>query len=94
MIDLVALHKMLKCEKNMGNFIASKPYKMCVDSLHRRGLTMNQISVHVSPCKNVASKRAVHPVLALEYLRWADYERYIGQLTKLVERDEKPANSE
>jgi len=93
-IDLVALHKKLGCKKNLGNFLNSTAYRQCVDALHRRGLMMTEIMVYVRPAKNTPSLRRVHPVVALEYLRWADYDRYIGQAFRLVAKNEDSADNE
>jgi len=82
MIDIAQLHRVSQHEGNMTNFLRSKPIQQAVAFLVDAGVDEASIMRVQKPARGSPGIIKVHPLLALEYLRWADYSAYAGQIVK------------
>ena len=87
MIDLIPLHKKIDCAKPLHNFLRSKTYTETSAALFNTGIPKDEIDHYTPATRGQPSQRKVHPVLALEYLRWADQRLYVRKVTKMMEAD-------
>lgn len=86
MIDLIPLHKKIHCAKPLHNFLRSKTYLETSAALFTTGIPKAEIEHYTPATRGQPSQRKVHPVLALEYLRWADPKLYVLKAAKLMEK--------
>ena len=87
MIDLIPLHKKIHCAKPLHNFLRSKVYLETSATLFNTGVPKDEIDYYTPATKGQPSQRKVHPVLALEYLRWADQRLYVRKVARLMEKE-------
>ena len=87
MIDLIPLHKKIHCKKPLHNFLRSKVYTDTSVTLFASGIPKNEIDHYTPATRGQPSQRKVHPVLALEYLRWADQRLYVKKVAKMMEKE-------
>ena len=85
LVDIAAIHKTLPEGKPpLGNFFRTNGYRTAHKALIAEGYTKLQLvrRSHASPGNPVQAR--VHPLIALEYLRWADYRLYSKRLSILL----------
>ena len=87
MIDLIPLHKKIHCAKPLHNFLRSKTYLETSAALFASGVPKDEVEHYTPATRGQPSQRKVHPVLALEYLRWADLSLYVRKANKMMEKD-------
>lgn len=87
MIDLIPLHKKIHCAKPLHNFLRSKSYLETSAALFTTGIRKDEIEHYTPATRGQPSQRKVHPVLALEYLRWADPSLYVRKVSTLINKE-------
>ena len=76
MIDIAKLHRKSGNKKILGKFFATSGYKNSADYLRSTGLSDNEITVGSQAHRGAVGVSKVHPVIFIEYLRWADFDNY------------------
>lgn len=88
MKDIGKYHHAHNIPRPISEFFRSAPYLQLYDHLRGLGLSEPQVVQRGHACKGTPSGAVVHPLVALEYLRWVDYGAYCEHLTTLLERSD------
>lgn len=77
LVDIIALHQKSGSKKPFSFFFGSRGYKMAYEYLKSElQLPDNEVLVRQMPRKGTPSAARVHPLIAVEYLRWVNYEKF------------------
>ena len=87
MIDIAALHRKSGNSKILGKFFATAGYKKCHDYLTNSGLEEEDIAVRTQAYRGAVGIAKVHKLVAMEYIRWVDYNTYANLLEKRLDTD-------
>jgi hypothetical protein len=84
MIDLSEIHKQANCDMSLSRFFKLKAYTDTVDYLRRHGVPQNKISYFQRPYRGSQTIAYAHPIIAIEFLRWVNYDKYLDWVGKTV----------
>jgi len=87
LVDLVALGRRAVPDATAGAFLRSAAYQHTAAYLESLGLSEHEIVKRAMPHRGSPAAISVHPLLALEFLRWADYGVYVSYIMAGVPRD-------
>ena len=76
MIDIAELHRQSGSKKILGKFFATSGYLKAVEHLKYTGIKEADIVQKSHAHRGTVGVAKVHPLIMIEYLRWADYEAY------------------
>jgi len=82
MIDLATYHYKHKPDVTLARFFNAKPYQLVYAYLKEKGLTDNQIAQRTKPHRGYSGAAQVHMLVFIEYLRWAEPQKYYAVLDK------------
>lgn len=104
MSNMVSLHKLqnhLKELRPLSQFLRSAACRDASNFLRDRGMKEHQITRRIThPTHSTPSDIAVHPLVAIEYLRWVDYSYFarrmysLGAVVDTPDEPETEPNSE
>ena len=86
MIDLASYHMKYKPSVSLARFFNTKGYKKVHDYLRSKRLSDNQIAICIKPHRGQASAANVHKLVFIEYLRWADHDRYLNWVAGVLDK--------
>lgn len=76
MVDIAKLHRAANTKKQIDVFLRSAAFRNTEKYLRGQGLTEPEIFERHRAYVNVPAVIKVHRLLAVEYIRWLDYDRY------------------
>ena len=85
MKDIGKYHHSRSHTRPLSEFFRSAPYLRLHAHLLAQGLSEQDIVQRTPPHRGQTSEARVHPLVAMEYLRWVDYPAYCDAITALLE---------
>lgn len=83
LVDIAQMHRKYGHTKVFSHFFNSGGYRRAYEHLtNNLQLPEEEVLVRSMPSRSNPSVAKVHPLIAMEYILWADYPRY----AKLAER--------
>lgn len=76
LIDIGAWHVKSEDQRPLSRFFNSAGAKEAIEYLQDTGHDQHSIAVRSGGHRSVPSNAKVHPLLAMEYLRWLDYSKF------------------
>ena len=76
MIDIAAIHRKSGSKKILGKFFETAAYKHTHAYLTDIGIEEKDIADRRHAYRGAVGISYVHPMVALEYFRWADFNKY------------------
>ena len=84
LITLNTLHRLLPEAPPLGNFFRTSAYRTALKHLLAEGYAEGDVVRRAKPHPGQAAEAKVHPLIAVEFLRWADYARYSERVQRLL----------
>lgn len=94
MADIAQIHAKLKDTRPLSAFYKTAGCKAVSKYLRDQNLSDEEIMRKVGPHRGQPAQCTAHPLVVLEYLRWACEPQYFGQLEKLMVRQAAAAAPE
>jgi len=82
MLDIAKQHRASGSPKILAKFFNSHAYRMAHKHLPDRGLMEPYIVIRAGAYRGTPSIAKVHPLVALEYARWVDYDAFAAKVLK------------
>lgn len=82
LIDIGAWHVKSDDQRPLSRFFNSAGAKEAIEYLQDAGHDQHSIAVRSGGHRSAPSNAKVHPLLAMEYLRWLDYSKYAQAIIK------------
>jgi len=76
MIDIAKQHRASGSPRILAKFFTSKGYSQAAEYLIHDGLRTQEIRDPQNAFRGQPGIEKVHPLIALEYARWVDYDAY------------------
>lgn len=86
MIDIAKVYRRHDCAKPFNAFFNTKGYKHCRDYLVSNGTPTSDIRRRTPASRGTPAVVLVHPLIALEFVRWIDSEMYYTAVEKLMNK--------
>lgn len=80
MVPLAALKRTLKHRAPLSEFFRSAGYRRAIEHLTADGYTEESLVRKSLPHPGKPAEASVHKLIAIEYLRWADYGAYVRKV--------------
>lgn len=84
MVDIAAIHRGTKSPLQLASFLRGAAFRRAEQQLLANGVEPERIMVQQPGERGVHRIVKVHPLIGLEYMRWAHYDRYAAWLEKLL----------
>lgn len=90
MIDIGAWHAKTDDQRPLSRFFNSAGAKQAIEALQDRNLSQREIAIRSGGHRSLPAQALVHPLLAMEYLRWLDYSKYAEAVIKTSRHSTAP----
>lgn len=89
LIDIAAMYKRIpNPRKPFSYFFSSRGYTTAYNYLRdEKKLPEHHILVRAMPSRGNPSVARVHPLVAVEFLRWVDYDKYYSEMMRFYQVD-------